>query len=53
MLLHGSEDWITKLHYAFQDDTNLYLIMDYYIGGDLLTLLVRTTRDRTTSPAID
>lgn len=39
ILLHGSShDWFTKLHYAFQDETNLYLIMDYYIGGDLLTL---------------
>jgi len=39
VLLHGSShDWFTKLHYAFQDETNLYLIMDYYIGGDLLTL---------------
>lgn len=39
ILLHGStHNWFTKLHYAFQDDTNLYLIMDYYIGGDLLTL---------------
>ncbi|XP_015791530.1 serine/threonine-protein kinase Genghis Khan [Tetranychus urticae] len=39
VLLHGSEAWFTKLHYAFQDETNLYLIMDYYCGGDLLTLL--------------
>lgn len=39
ILLHGSShDWFTKLHYAFQDETNLYLIMDYYSGGDLLTL---------------
>ena len=39
ILLHGSSHgWFTKLHYAFQDETNLYLIMDYYIGGDLLTL---------------
>lgn len=39
ILLHGSShDWFTKLHYTFQDETNLYLIMDYYIGGDLLTL---------------
>lgn len=39
ILLHGrSHDWFTKLHYAFQDETNLYLIMDYYSGGDLLTL---------------
>lgn len=39
ILLHGSQDWFTKLHYAFQDEANLYLIMDYYCGGDLLTLL--------------
>ena len=39
MLLHGSKDWFTKLHFAFQDEINLYLIMDYYIGGDFLTLL--------------
>lgn len=40
VLLHGgSHDWFTKLHYAFQDETNLYLIMNYYVGGDLLTLL--------------
>lgn len=40
ILLHGrSHNWFTKLHYAFQDETNLYLIMDYYPGGDLLTLI--------------
>nr|XP_039247827.1 serine/threonine-protein kinase MRCK alpha-like isoform X1 [Styela clava] len=39
VLVHGNTNWITKLHYAFQDDNNLYLVMDYYVGGDLLTLL--------------
>ncbi|XP_065214675.1 serine/threonine-protein kinase Genghis Khan isoform X2 [Planococcus citri] len=39
VLVHGDRRWITNLHYAFQDDTNLYLVMDYYCGGDLLTLL--------------
>uniref|UniRef100_W4VRQ2 non-specific serine/threonine protein kinase n=1 Tax=Corethrella appendiculata TaxID=1370023 RepID=W4VRQ2_9DIPT len=39
VLVFGDRRWITNLHYAFQDDTNLYLIMDYYCGGDLLTLL--------------
>ncbi|XP_054154350.1 serine/threonine-protein kinase Genghis Khan-like [Oppia nitens] len=39
ILLHGSRDWFTKLYFSFQDECNLYLIMDYYIGGDLLTLL--------------
>lgn len=39
VLVYGNRDWITNLHYAFQDETNLYLLMDYYPGGDLLTLL--------------
>ncbi|XP_022241493.1 serine/threonine-protein kinase MRCK alpha-like isoform X2 [Limulus polyphemus] len=39
VLVHGDKRWITNLHYAFQDDSNLYLVMDYYCGGDLLTLL--------------
>lgn len=79
VLVHGDKQWITNLHYAFQDETNLvcsqwkkyipqwafstlnpqkpqntnfeklyktifsfvfqYLVMDYYCGGDLLTLL--------------
>ncbi|GFG29816.1 hypothetical protein Cfor_00242 [Coptotermes formosanus] len=39
VLVYGDRRWITNLHYAFQDDSNLYLVMDYYCGGDLLTLL--------------
>merc|ERR1740123_2085981 len=39
VLVFGDRRWITNLHYAFQDNTNLYLVMDYYCGGDLLTLL--------------
>ncbi|XP_056911584.1 myotonin-protein kinase isoform X1 [Takifugu flavidus] len=39
VLLKGDRRWITELHYAFQDDDYLYLVMDYYVGGDLLTLL--------------
>uniref|UniRef100_A0A8C1Y317 non-specific serine/threonine protein kinase n=1 Tax=Cyprinus carpio TaxID=7962 RepID=A0A8C1Y317_CYPCA len=39
VLLKGDRRWITELHYAFQDDNHLYLVMDYYVGGDLLTLL--------------
>ncbi|XP_042296815.1 serine/threonine-protein kinase MRCK gamma isoform X2 [Sceloporus undulatus] len=39
VLVHGDRQWITTLHYAFQDDHYLYLVMDYYAGGDLLTLL--------------
>ncbi|KAH1010754.1 hypothetical protein HUJ05_005003 [Dendroctonus ponderosae] len=39
VLVFGDRRWITHLHYAFQDESNLYLVMDYYCGGDLLTLL--------------
>uniref|UniRef100_A0A8C9PRI9 Serine/threonine-protein kinase MRCK alpha n=1 Tax=Spermophilus dauricus TaxID=99837 RepID=A0A8C9PRI9_SPEDA len=39
VLVNGDNKWITTLHYAFQDENNLYLVMDYYVGGDLLTLL--------------
>ncbi|KAL3874670.1 hypothetical protein ACJMK2_037651 [Sinanodonta woodiana] len=39
VLVYGDRKWITNLHYAFQDENYLYLVMDYYVGGDLLTLL--------------
>ncbi|XP_075700379.1 serine/threonine-protein kinase MRCK beta isoform X2 [Rhinoderma darwinii] len=39
VLVNGDCQWITTLHFAFQDENYLYLVMDYYVGGDLLTLL--------------
>ncbi|KAM8793981.1 myotonin-protein kinase [Eudromia elegans] len=39
VLVHGDKRWITRLHFAFQDEHFLYLVMEYYVGGDLLTLL--------------
>ncbi|KAM6427953.1 myotonin-protein kinase isoform 1-T1 [Liasis olivaceus] len=39
VLVNGDKRWITQLHFAFQDENYLYLVMDYYVGGDLLTLL--------------
>lgn len=41
VLVYGDRRWITHLHYAFQDESNLYLVMDYYCGGDLLTLITK------------
>lgn len=41
ILVHGNPDWITKMYYSFHDDKSLYFVMDYYAGGDLLTLLAR------------
>ena len=33
--------WIVPLFAAFQDSSNLYLVMDYCVGGDFLGLLIR------------
>ncbi len=32
---------IVKLFYSFQDSEYLYLIMEYLLGGDMMTLLMR------------
>ncbi|XP_069821605.1 serine/threonine-protein kinase MRCK gamma [Dendropsophus ebraccatus] len=39
VLVKADTQWIASLHYAFHDENYLYLVMDYYVGGDLLTLL--------------
>ncbi|KAM4018443.1 serine/threonine-protein kinase MRCK gamma isoform 2-T2 [Anomaloglossus baeobatrachus] len=39
VLVKSETQWIPTLHYAFHDENYLYLVMDYYVGGDLLTLL--------------
>lgn len=33
--------WIVPLHASFQDFSNLYLVMEFMIGGDFLTYLLR------------
>ena len=33
--------WVVPLMASFQDNTNLYLVMEYMIGGDFLGLLLR------------
>ena len=37
----STSQWLTSLHYAFQDSTSLYLVMDYHPGGDLLSIMER------------
>ncbi|KFV55154.1 Citron Rho-interacting kinase, partial [Tyto alba] len=37
----STSPWIPQLQYAFQDKKNLYLVMEYQPGGDLLSLLNR------------
>lgn len=35
IMAHANSDWIVKLHYAFQDNRYLYMIMDYMPGKNL------------------
>jgi len=37
----GNSDWLTKLHFSFQDSNYLYLVMEYIQGGNLLQLLYK------------
>nr|XP_025974814.1 citron Rho-interacting kinase isoform X4 [Dromaius novaehollandiae] len=41
ILSQNTSPWIPQLQYAFQDKKNLYLVMEYQPGGDLLSLLNR------------
>ncbi|XP_014092193.3 citron Rho-interacting kinase [Bactrocera oleae] len=41
IMARRSSEWITNLQYAFQDTDNLYLIMEFLPGGDLLSLMSR------------
>lgn len=33
--------WVVKLNCSFQDDTYLYLVMEYVPGGDMMSLLMK------------
>ena len=33
--------WIVNLYFSFQDEENLYLIMEFVPGGDMMTLLMK------------
>lgn len=39
IMAHANSDWILKLHFAFQDQKYLYMVMDYMPGGDLVSLM--------------
>jgi serine/threonine protein kinase len=40
VLALADNDWVVKLAYSFQDRKNLYLIMEFLAGGDLMTILM-------------
>lgn len=39
IMAHANSEWIIALHYAFQDEKFLYMLMDYMPGGDLVNLM--------------
>ena len=41
ILQNNTNPYIVNLHYAFQTDTKLYLVMDFVNGGELFTYLNR------------
>jgi|GEM_PF-1933876 len=45
ILAHASPkdaaQWLVELHYSFQDAHNLYLVMEFLPGGDLMALLMK------------
>ncbi|XP_012254353.2 citron Rho-interacting kinase [Athalia rosae] len=41
IMAEATSPWLTKLQYAFQDNSMLYLVMEFHPGGDLAALLDR------------
>lgn len=41
ILAEADNAWVVKLYYSFQDEQNLYFIMEYIPGGDLMALLIK------------
>ncbi|XP_078322610.1 uncharacterized protein LOC111103289 isoform X3 [Crassostrea virginica] len=41
ILAEADNEWVVKLYYSFQDRDNLYFVMDYVPGGDLMGLLIK------------
>ncbi|XP_065940821.1 serine/threonine-protein kinase 38-like isoform X2 [Magallana gigas] len=41
ILVEADHQWVVKMYYSFQDQQNLYLIMEFLPGGDMMTLLMK------------
>eukprot|EP00123_Amoebidium_parasiticum_P017428 comp23850_c0_seq1/m.41678 comp23850_c0_seq1/g.41678 ORF comp23850_c0_seq1/g.41678 comp23850_c0_seq1/m.41678 type:complete len:454 (-) comp23850_c0_seq1:207-1568(-) len=41
ILAEANNPWVVQLYYSFQDAKNLYLVMEFLPGGDMMTLLIR------------
>jgi len=41
ILASANSEWVVKLYRSFQDETFLYMVMEYLPGGDLMTSLIK------------
>merc|ERR1719193_3091985 len=41
ILVEADHQWVVKMFYSFQDVANLYLIMEFLPGGDMMTMLMK------------
>lgn len=41
VLALADNPWVVKLDYSFQDNSQLYLVMEFLQGGDLMTILMK------------
>lgn len=41
ILVEADCTWVVRMHYSFQDAVNLYLVMEFLAGGDMMTMLIR------------
>ncbi|KAJ1732169.1 Serine/threonine-protein kinase [Coemansia biformis] len=41
VLAESDSAWVVQLYFSFQDIRNLYLIMEFLPGGDLMTMLIK------------
>ena len=41
ILAEADNEWVVKLFFSFQDSENLYFVMEYIPGGDMMSLLIK------------
>lgn len=41
VLAESDSPWVVQLYYSFQDASQLYLVMEFLPGGDLMTMLIK------------
>ena len=42
ILVEADHQWVVKMFYSFQDPANLYLIMEFLPGGELVELTLKS-----------